>query len=341
MMRRRGFYLLPPAGVVLIAAAVIAFIVGGRGPAPVPPPGPVFPGLADRLNELAWIRIARGAAKVDFANVAGQWVMVDKHNYPAAPARLDRLLRGLADLTLIEPAAPDIGRSAPADHDSAPGGTPTLIVLRARTGDTVAQAAVVAVPADPAIQAADTVHVRAPGAERASVARGSLALPVDPLDWLDRGIIDVPSARIASLRLTGADGATLALRRDNPDAAFAVADLLAEARLKSGAALSDLAGTLAGLAFDDVKPLALVELPEGGVSRAEFTTFDGLAIALRVFAHEGADWVAVATSGAGAAEAESDAINARLARWVYAIPAARARLLRTRPDDLTGPAKGL
>ena len=64
-----------------------------------------------------------------------------------------------------------------------------------------------------------------PGAEIASLARGAVELPGDVLGWLDRGIIDLPPARIASLKLTGADGATLAIRRDGPDAAFAIADL--------------------------------------------------------------------------------------------------------------------
>ena len=121
------------------------------------------------------------------------------------------------------------------------------------------------------------VYVRQPGAERASLARGSLELPGDLLGWLDRGIIDLPPSRIASLKLTGADGATLAIRRDSPDAAFAIADLPEGARLKTDAGLSDLAGALAELAFDDVKPLALIELPESGLARAEFATFDGLA----------------------------------------------------------------
>src|SRR3954447_23436942 len=117
-MRRRGFYsLLSPgmspglsaklsAGIVVIAAALAVLILSGRSPIPSPPPKPVFPGLAERLGELAWARIARGAAKIDFANVAGRWVVIEKDNYPADPARIQRLLHGLADLTLIEPKPP-------------------------------------------------------------------------------------------------------------------------------------------------------------------------------------------------------------------------------------------
>src|SRR3954447_6411666 len=118
-MRRRGFYsLLSPgmspglsaklsAGIVVIAAALAVLILSGRSPIPSPPPKPVFPGLADRLGQLAWARVSRGTAKVDFANIGGRWVVVEKDNYPADPAKLQRLLSGLAGLTLIEPGAPD------------------------------------------------------------------------------------------------------------------------------------------------------------------------------------------------------------------------------------------
>jgi hypothetical protein len=336
-MRRRGFYSLLSAGVALIAAAIIGLFLGSRGPAPSPALKPVFPGLADRLNELAWIRVSRGATKVDFANVAGHWVVIDKDNYPAAPAKLHWLLLGLAELTLVEPDAAEADRSARVNVNGAAAGKPTLIALRGRTGSTVAEANV----ATAAAGGTDAVYIHKPGAERASLARGSLELPGDLLGWLDRGIIDLPQARIASLKLTGVEGATLAVKRDSPDAAFAIADLPEGARLKTDAGLSDLAGALAGLAFDDVKPLASIELPASRLARAEFTSFDGLAIDLRLFAHQGADWVAVAASGSGAAETESKAINEKLARWTYAIPADRAKLLRTKLDDLTEPAKGL
>jgi hypothetical protein len=44
--------------------------------------------------------------------------------------------------------------------------------------------------------------------------------------------------------------------------------------------------------------------------------------------------------GAGAAPAAAAALNARLARWVFAIPPDRAKLLRTKPADLVEPTKG-
>ncbi len=340
-MQRRDFYFLSLTGIVLVGAVLFGVFLSGRGTIPIAAAQPVFPGLTDRLGELAWVRVSHGEAKVDFANVAGRWVLVEKDNYPADPPRLHRLFVGLAGLTLVEPDAPDTGSSATTILGGGAAGAPTQIVLRSRTGDTVAEASIATVPVPAAGGGADLVYVRKPGAEHASLARGSLEVPGDLLSWLDRSIVDLPPARVAAVSLTGADGATLAIRRPDPEADFAIGDLPYGTQVTDVARLSELAGAVAGLVFDDVKPLASIELPQSGLNRAEFATFDGLAIRLRLLPHDGAEWVAVAASGTGAAAAESNAINDRVARWAYEIPAARAKLLRTRLNDLSGPAKGL
>ena len=61
-------------------------------------------------------------------------------------------------------------------------------------------------------------------------ARGSVDLSGDLLGWLDRGIIDLPQTRVASLKLTDVEGAVLAITRNSPDAAFAITDLPEGAR---------------------------------------------------------------------------------------------------------------
>ena len=182
-MQKRDFYFLLPVGITLIAAVFIELVLSGHAPSLVPVPQPVFPGLADHLRDLAWVRVSRGAVKVDFANVAGRWVVVQKDNYPAAPAKLRGLLDGLAELTLIEP---DAKRSADSDVDAASAGEPVLITLRGRTGSTLAEAVVAPAPAAAPAEVGNAVYVHQSGAERASLARGSVDLSGDLLGWLDR-----------------------------------------------------------------------------------------------------------------------------------------------------------
>jgi hypothetical protein len=339
-VQKRSFLVLVGATIVLVAAAIWALASGDRAVTPAAQNERVFPDLAADLGDLAWMRLAHGSMKADFTLIAEHWAVVEKGNFPAAPGEVRRLLLALAGLTLVEPKTARPELFARLDLDDPNNGKSTLIVLQDRVGKTVAELIVGKIRRDSLGGGNDGVYVRKPGENRTWLARGSLDLPADIASWLDRRILDLPASRIASMVLTGSDGAALVLRRDAADGAFAVADAPPDARFKGEAALAAPAGALAGLDLDDVKPRADLPAPETGVATARFTTFDGLTVNLRLFTSGDADWAAIDASGTGAGAADGTALDARLARWTYAIPAARAKLLRTTLADLLAPPKG-
>lgn len=339
-MQKRSFFLLLGATIVLVAAAIYALASGDRAVSPPPRHQRAFPELAARLGDLAWMRLLHGAMRADFNLIAGHWAVVEKGNYPAAPGRMRRLLLGLADLTLVEPKTARPELFARLDLDDPANGKSTLVALQDRTGKSVAALIIGKTRHDRLGGGDEAVYVRKPGEDRAWLARGSLDLPGEIAGWLDRRLFDIAPSRIASVILTGSDGARLVLRRDAPAGKFAVADAPPDAKFKDDAALAAPAGALAGLDLDDVKPGAELPVPQSGVASAAFATFDGLSLTLRLFAHDKADWVRIEASGKGAAAAEGEAIAAKLAHWIYAIPADRASLLRTGLGDLIAPEKG-
>jgi hypothetical protein len=338
-MQKRGFLLLLATTIVLVATAAYAVMSGPRAVSTAAPSQRVFPDLASRLGDLAWMRLSRGQTKTDFTSVGGRWVLVEKGNYPAAPAKVRQLLLGLAELTLVEPKTAKTELFGRLDLDDPSIGKSTLITLRDRTGTTVAELIVGKVRRDRLGGGADGVYIRKPNENRTWLARGSFDLPDGVAGWLDRRILDIPPARIASVTLAGGDGPPLVLKREAPAGKFAVADPPDGATFKPDA-LAEPAGALAGFDLDDVKPAAELARPDSGVATAEFATLDGLTAKLRIVTQDGVDWVTVEVSGSGAAEADGKAINDKVARWAYAIPAHRAKLLRTRLADLTEPAKG-
>jgi hypothetical protein len=339
-MQKRSFLLLLAATIFLVAAAAYALVTGDRAVTPVPQAQLVFPKLAGQLGDLAWMRTSRGKVKTDFNLIAGRWTVVEKGNYPAAPGKVRHLLLGLAGLTLVEPKTARPELFARLELDDPSNGKSTLVGLQDRTGKTVAELIVGKVRHDRFGGGNDGVYVRNPGEERTWLARGSLSLPHDVVDWLDRRIVDIPAARIASVTLTAPDGGILVLRRD-PGGKFAVADPPEGATFKGDAALAAPAGVLTGLELDDVKPATELRPPPSAVTTAEFATSDGLTVTLRLFGSGKADWVAVsAAAGGDAAGKEAATLNGKLARWVYAIPGARAKLLRTKLGDLVEPKKG-
>ena len=338
-MQQRSFIFLLCATLIVVAVAIIVLVSGDRAASTAPPGERALPGLAAKLGELAWVRLSHGATKIDFAAIGGRWAVVEKGNYPAAPGKLRQMLLGLADLTLIEPKTERPELFVRLDLDDPTNGKSTEIRLNDRTGQTIAELIVGRRRTDRLGTGNDAVYVRKPGADRAWLARGSVDVSGEPVDWLDRRILDIPAARIASVKFTG-DGSTLVLSRAQPADRFAVADAPADAKFKGPAALAEPAGALTALDLADVKPAADQPVPGSGVATASFVTFDGLTLDLRLFARDNADWLAIAASGKDAAEAEAKAINGRVAAWSYAITPDRAKLLRTRLADLVEPAKG-
>jgi len=226
------------------------------------------------------------------------------------------------------------------DLDDPSNGRSTLVRLQSRTGATVAELIVGRMRPDRLGSGSHGVYIRKPSENQTWLARGSLDLPRDLDGWLDRRIVDIPSSRIATVMLTASSGSTLALRRDAAGAAFNLTDPLNELKLKEGGAPGELAGVLAGLEFEDVTPTAELPVPESGVATALFTTFDGLAVTVWLFAHDNSDWITMEAVGREAAEADAKAIDERVANWTYRISPERAKLLRVRFDDLVERTKG-
>lgn len=339
-MRERTFHLLAAATIAAVAAAAYAVVSAERGRSPPVPNRPALPELASQLGDLAWMRLIHGGTTADFTAVAGRWVVVEKDNYPAAPDKMRRLLLGLADLTLIEPKTRRPELFARLDLDDPENGRSTLIRLQNRIGAAVGELVVGKLRCDRFGGGSDGIYVRRPGDDQTWLARGSLELPADLDDWLDRRLIDLAPSRVASVTLTGADGVALVLRRDAPGGRFAIVEAPRDATFKPDTLLAGPAAALAGLEFEDVRPAAELPVPENGVATGLFLTFDGLAVTTWVFTHDDAEWLTIEAMGNDAAAAEAKAIDRRVGRWTYKIRPDRAKLLRTRLGDLVEPAKG-
>lgn len=342
-MQRRSLTLLALLAACLAGGAAYALWAGDRAVSRPPTGQRALPGLADKLGELAWMRIVHGAAKENFSLINGRWAVVEKGNYPADPERVRRLLVGLADLTLVEPKTDRVELLPRLDLDDPANGKSTLVALQDRTGALVGQL-VIGRPrpnnlgggSGGAPGGGDAgVYVRRADSEQAWLARGAFNLGGDVLSWLDRRIVDVPASRVASVVLTAADGASVTLSRATPDAKFAVEGAPEGAKFKEQAVLAAPAGALAALDLEDVKPAVELPLPTAGAATASFTTFDGLIVGLRLSPPGQTNWVALDATGFDKGEAAAKALSLRLAPWSFAIPPDKAMLLRTTLSDLT------
>lgn len=330
-MQRRTFnLLLAGAGVSAVAAGAV--LASGDRRVSGPTGGErAVPGLSDRLVELARVRLSRGKMTINFVAAGDRWAVVEKGNYPAAEERLRKLLVALAELELVEPKTDRAELLARLDLDDPANGKSTLIALQDRAGAQPMELIVGRRRPSNLGGGFSGTYVRKAGTDQAWLARGSPDLSGDVLGWVDRRIVDLPAARVGSMVLTAADGTAVILTRATPDAAFALEGSPASPDPKTVAAL---AGVLAELDLDDVKPAAEMPVRPDGAATAAFTTFDGLIVGMRLAPLGPIAWLAFDVAGSGKAEAEAKTLDERMSRWSYRISAERAKLLRMTLADL-------
>lgn len=334
-MPRRGLLWLVAAAVVIGILAGLALSRGNRASGDAAAGGRALPGLADKLGDVAAVRVTRGAKAINLRVGDRGWTVVEKGGYSADQDRIRKLLLQLAELELIEPKTDKPELLARLDLDDPANGKSTEIAVQNRSGAMLGQIVIGRDRPSEVAKGEAGVYVRKPGSDRAWLARGSFALGGDVLSWLDRRIVDLAPARVASVVLTAADGGAAIVARGSADQPFALDAPPADARPKPDAALAMPAGALDHLELTDVRRAADVPTAAQNAVTAGLTTFDGLVIGLRLSPAEAGDWLAIAATGSGDGEAEAKALNARLSPWVFQIPPARAKLLRmTLPDFL-------
>lgn len=339
-MQRRSFLLLLGATIVLVGGAVVTLRSGPNYVSEAPPGERALPKLAPNLGSLAWVRVTHGKTVVNFVETGGRWVVVDKGNYPAAGAKVRRMLLALADLSLVEPKTRLPALYPRLDVDDPANGRSTEVVIQDRAGQVVGRLIIGKRRPDRLGIGDDGTYVRRVGEDRAWLARGTVDLPGDAVDWLDRRILDIPAGDIATMVLRGARGDVLVIGRHAMTDRFALYDTASGVKPKSDAAVAAPAAALDALDLDDVKPAAALPVPESATATAAFRTFGGLVVHVKLFASDKRDWVSITASGTGKAAAEAKSIDARVGGWVYAIAPDRAKILRTTLADLVEPAKG-
>jgi hypothetical protein len=339
-MHARSLILLASATAALVAIAIVVLASGDRGVSRAAPGQSAFPALAARLGDVASVTVSRDGTTMTLIRDGDNWLVAEKGNYPANAAKISQIVRAMADLTLVEPKTQNPDLYPRLEVEDPGNGKSTVVAVKDKSGGDLAQAIVGKRRYDRLGAGNDGVYLRKPGEAQSWLARGTLDPSGDVASWLDRQIIDISEKKIAKVTLTQADGSKLVISRSAPEAKFAVEDAPADAKFKGETATSGPATALETLDLDDVKPAGELLVPDKDVVTASFTTFDGLAVDLRLMERDKTDWIAISAAGSGSAEANAKKIEDKVSHWTYAIPAYKANLLKTKLADLVEPAKG-
>lgn len=364
-MNRNRFLML----VAITVAAVVLVILLDRpddsGSQDLPET--LVPGLESAVNELAAVDVVApgGQIAVSLRRDEERWRVSEKDGYEADFAQVLDLLRTLADAGVAEPKTdnPDWYSHLGVQDVSAPDATGRRIDFPGRE-----LASVIIGQVDPSGEGS---YARRADESQSWLLNAVVEVPVDPVAWLEPGIMDIPSADIAQVVIRHADGEVIRLDRagdeggeDNP--AFVVRDV-PEGREAGGEwKRNAIANGLRALNLEDVRRFQ-PPAPEGA-TRVLFTTTDGLNFVADLFELDGAHWVHFTVSAENAVAPESPAeagegdaaagdetveaddaenqrlvnavaVDARLSPWMFAIPQRRYDDLTRRMEDLLEPVE--
>jgi hypothetical protein len=299
--------------------------------------GKLLPDLASKLGNGATLTITSASGKVTLRHTSdtpGQgWVLADKGGYPVDAAKLKPILTGLTDLRGVAPKTARPALYSRLDlNDPGPGSVAHGVALTSATGAPLGSVILGRVKSDFASGGHDEIYARVPGQDQTWLATPSITFPYAALDWIDRGVINLPADDIKQVTVTPKSATQslppFTLSRAKPGDKLALQDLPAGAKPKSDTAGTEVANALGGLTLEDVKPASqLSGQPDATLHAA---TFAGLTVDLTATKQDGKIWITVAASGAKPA----DDITARTKGWAYEVADGTATSLETKLADL-------
>ena len=251
----------------------------------------VIPALSGQINQIEALDIIApgGAAAVSLRRVGQvaeetgsstlRWRVVQRDGYEADFARVFDLLRDLAEVEKSEArtsnqewyallGVQDVGTPDASGRrlDFPLSELPSLIVGQV----------------DPTDQGS---YVRVQDQSQSWLADRVIELPLDPVQWLEPGIMDIPADDINEVIVRHADGETVQIRNAGTEENdFVLLDVPEERQAGQAFQRTALANGLRGLNLEDVRAFD-GEIPESAV-RVLFTTQDGLNFVASVFQEE-------------------------------------------------------
>ncbi len=294
---------------------------------------PLLPGLRDDLNKIDALGVggAGGKAYVTLKRGGEGWQVAEKSNYPADMGKLREYLYKLGDAKVLDTKTSnpkryaDLGVEDPIDPNAKSvlvtlGGAKDLpkLIVGLYNG-----------------QGGGGTFVRREGEAQSLLASGNLLAEKDAAAWIRHDLIDIDSNKIKEVRLTGLDGKTLRVYKDQKsDGNFKVADVPKGRELASDFVANGLGSGLSNLRADDVAA-AKDSAPPEKTYKARYLGFDGLVVEAAAWETDGKSRVQLVVS-TDAAQRDADiAADQAKDKSVYetVVAAAKLKVVEAKGDD--------
>jgi hypothetical protein len=300
---------------------------------------PAFPALRQAPDSVRMISISGRFGGFTIEQTDDAWITPEKFGFEVNGEKVAALVTSLSDMRLVaqKTSRPELyGRLDLADPEEDPESRALHIVLSDAGGDVLAEAVFGKKRWRRTGSERTGIYIRRPGEEMTWLASGGETLEGAVEDWLQDEILDIKPDRRARIVIEPLGEDPYEIFRETAEEPFLLPDL-PEGGIVGESSLNRIAGTLAGLKFDDLRPLQTMNLPSER-DRGRFVTLDGLEITTERMSIDDDFWM-VLQFGAGEdageeVRAEAAKLNAKLGSWAFRIPNYVAERIATPLSDL-------
>jgi len=303
---------------------------------------PAFPTLRAEPDAVAKITIETKDGSIILIRTSpGTWVAPDHYVYPAAADKINKLVRQLNDMRLIEAKTSNTERYTRLEvEDLGDDAKSRLIRLEDDQGNVLAEALIGKRLFRLTGTEPSGTYLRRLGEAQSWLASGGFDLEPKVEIWLDQLIVEILGDQVARIETTPNEGDGYIFSRETPESDLAVEDLAEGETLSADSDLNQLSSAMTSVSFASVKPRVDVEWPDARYV-TKVTTFDGLDLTVELALIDDEPWATFAAKNATlpAGEVVSDetkqqveSINNKTEGWVYQINQSLFQRL-TKPRD--------
>jgi hypothetical protein len=338
--RRRNLGILGGATLLITILAGVALNQRARDTGPSFDPQPLVPGLADVVNNIGEVTVeTREDVFHARRTEEGDWIVVERNNFPANIAMVRSAAVGMSELQAVESrtAQPELfgrlGLIAPEDDGEA-----IRVILRDREGETIGDILIGSNQGIVDPEGLNRFYARRTGENQTWLARGSMTVQPEISEWLDKNVIDIERDNIRSTRFTPLEGPSFTLTRETEeDSDYAIDAIPAGRELSYPGVTFGPATAISNFTFADVRLVSEIDFSDATEIVSE--TFDGVQIIVRIAQEGDTSWASLAALASGEVEQQQQADYVNLAGhgWAFELPEFAAQSFLTTRDSLLAP----
>lgn len=331
----------------------------------------LFPGLIDKVNDVAKLEIQNKDGKFGLAKNGEAWGMADKGGYPVNLDKVKEIIVAVANMAIVEKktAKPEYYSSLDVQDVGTPDAASTQVVLFDKDGQQLAAVLLGKPRITKAFGGQPALFVRKVGDPQAYEVTGRVWVDGNATNWLDKQAAKLEKSRVRKVETKHADASTFEIHKNVPeDQVFTITGLPEGAELKWNGVADPVAAALENWNFEDVQLSSGVDLSGATTVETTYTTWDGLVVTAKLYEKEEKAWLAVSAAFDPAAryvpaekvgpevpedgavpapkapdvlakspedvQKEAAELNARVGQWLFAIPGYAATNFKKTVKDM-------